>query len=469
MKKDPSLWRLLLPIITGLFIWFLPTPYSVDVNAWGLLSIFVGTILLVMSGAMPMGAGTLLGLTVAVATKILTFEQAFIGYQSKITWLILIAFFIAQGFLQTGLGRRIAYLLISVLGKKSLGLGYGIVFVDFILSPVVPSAAARSGGLVFPIVQSLSHALGSKPNDGTAKKIGRYLILVAFQSAPITSAMFLTAMAANPLAAKFGLELGVNLTWATWAYAAIIPGLINLIAMPVLMFKISPPEIIDTTSAITIAKTELAKMGKMKQKEKNMLICFMGLLILWCFGSFFNITATAAALIGLAFLLISKTLAWKELLGIPIAWETFIWFGAIIGLAKGVSDGGVPHWFAQTTATSLENLSWPIAVLILFLIYFYSHYFFASSAAQIGALFLPFVMCATALGAPALGVVALFAFGSNIFGGITHYSLGPAPILFGAGFVTLKEWWRVGFIFSVINIIIWLGVGSIWWKIIGIY
>ena len=469
MKKDLASWRLLTPIIAGLVIWFLPTPASVDAQAWALLSIFVGTILLVMLGAMPMGAGTLLGLTTAILTNALSFERAFLGYQSKITWLILVAFFIAQGFLQTGLGKRISYLLISVFGKKCYGLGYGIVFADFFLSPVVPSAAARSGGLVFPIVQSLSHALGSKAEDGTANKIGKYLILVAFQSAPITSAMFLTAMAANPLAAKFGLDVGVTLDWPTWAYAAIVPGLVNLMLLPILMLKISPPEIKDTTGAVIHAKNELKKMGKMSRPEKNMSFCFISLLILWCFGSFFNINATTAALMGLIFLLLSKTLKWKELLGLSIAWETFVWFGAIIGLAKGVSDGGVPDWFAKMVASSLSGVSWPIAVLILFLIYFYAHYFFASSTAQIGALFLPFIMSAITLGAPALLVVAVFAFGSNIFGGITHYSLGPAPILFGAGYVSLKEWWKIGFIFSVINIIVWLGVGSIWWKFIGLY
>ncbi len=469
MNKYMPSWRLLLPIALGLLIWLLPTPQAITAPAWGLLAIFVGTILLVMTGAMPMGAGTLLGLTTAVVSNVLTFERAFVGYQSKITWLILIAFFIAQGFLKTGLGKRIAYLLISVLGKKNWGLGYGIVLADFFLSPVVPSVTARSGGLVFPIVQSLSHALGSKAEDGTARRIGKYLVLVAFQSAPITSAMFLTAMAANPLAAKFGLELGVNLDWPTWAYAAIVPGLVNLMIVPILMLKISPPEIKDTNSAVAHAKGELQKMGKMSGPEKNMFICFVSLLILWCFGSFFHINATAAALMGLIFLLLTSTLKWQNLLKLTNAWETFIWFGAIIGLAKGISDGGVPAWFAQMVSSSLGGLSWPIAVAVLFLIYFYAHYFFASSTAQLGALFLPFVMSATALGAPAVLVVALFAFGSNIFGGITHYSMGPAPILFGAGFVPLKEWWRVGFIFSMVNIVIWLGVGSIWWKFIGLY
>jgi len=472
------MWRFLLPIVVSLLIWYLPSPDSITNEAWNLLAIFIGTILLVMTGAMPMGAGTLLGLTVSVLTKTLSFERAFLGYQSKITWLILMAFFIAQGFSKTGLGKRIAYILISKLGQSSLGIGYGIVLSDFFLSPVVPSAAARSGGLIYPIVQSLSHALGSRAEDGTANKVGKYLILVAFQSAPITSAMFLTAMAANPLAAKFGIEVGVEVTWPLWAYGAIVPGLINLFMLPWLMLKLCAPELKDTSSAIMMSKKELKKMGHMSINEIYMSVCFIGLLTLWCLGSYLNasflgkyihISSTLTALIGLMFLLLTKTLKWKDLLSVSVAWETFIWFGAIIGLAKGISSGGIPKWFADISSNALSIYSWPFALLILFLIYFYAHYFFASSSAQIGALFLPFVVSAIALGASPLLVVMLFAFGSNIFGGITHYSLGPAPILYGGGFVSLKEWWKIGFIFSVINIVIWIGVGSVWWKIIGFY
>ena len=80
-----------------------------------------------------------------------------------------------------------------------------------------------------------------------------------------------------------------------------------------------------------------------------------------------------------------------------------------------------------------------------------------------------FLAVAVAAGAPvylaAIGLAVL----SNIMAGLTHYSTGAAPIFFGAGFVSQKDWWRIGFLCSVINFVIWIGIGSIWWKLLGIW
>jgi len=35
--------------------------------------------------------------------------------------------------------------------------------------------------------------------------------------------------------------------------------------------------------------------------------------------------------------------------------------------------------------------------------------------------------------------------------------------------VTLKEWWSIGAIMSVVNLVIWIGAGLIWWKVLGYY
>mgnify|MGYP000290697872 CR=1 FL=1 len=47
---------------------------------------------------------------------------------------------------------------------------------------------------------------GSDPADGSARRIGGFMMLSGFQINIITSAMFLTAMAANPLAAELALD-----------------------------------------------------------------------------------------------------------------------------------------------------------------------------------------------------------------------------------------------------------------------
>merc|ERR1712054_7690 len=154
---------------------------------------------MILLQALPMGAATLTGLTLTILTKTMTFDAAFSGYKNAVPWLILVAFFIAHGFIKTGLGARVAYKFITILGKRTLQLAYALVLTDLTLAPVIPSLTARTGGVIFPIVKSLAAAFNSTPENNTSRKIGSYLIMVVFQCTVISASMFLTAMAANPL------------------------------------------------------------------------------------------------------------------------------------------------------------------------------------------------------------------------------------------------------------------------------
>ena len=128
----------------------------------------------------------------------------------------------------------------AALGKRTLGLGYGLIATDLVLAPAIPSNTARAGGIVFPLVKASATAFGSKPDDGTAHRIGAFLIQAAFQGNVVTSAMFLTAMAANPLAAKLAAQMHINISWGQWAIAAAVPGLASLILVPLSIYKLIP-------------------------------------------------------------------------------------------------------------------------------------------------------------------------------------------------------------------------------------
>ena len=86
-----------------------------------------------------------------------------------------------KGFVKTGVGRRIALQFVKLFGKKTLGLAYSLVGVDLILAPATPSNTARAGGIMFPIIKSLSESFGSSPKDGTERKMGAFLIFTEFQ------------------------------------------------------------------------------------------------------------------------------------------------------------------------------------------------------------------------------------------------------------------------------------------------
>jgi len=103
------------------------------------------------------------------------------------------------------------------------------------------------------------------------------------------------------------------------------------------------------------------------------------------------------------------------------------------------------------------------------LVYFYSHYGFASTTAHVTAMFPAFLAVAVAVKAPPYLAALTFAFFSALNAGITHYGTGPAPIYFNAGYLDQKTWWKLGLIISFVNIVIWIGVGFPWWKVLGLW
>lgn len=464
-----NLLPLLITIGIGVVLWFVPPPAGVEIAAWHLLAIFVATIVGLILKPLPMGAVAITGIMATALTGTLSVGDALSGFGNSVIWLIVLAFFIARGFIKTGLGSRIAYLFVSLLGRKTLGLGYGLIATDLVLAPAIPSNTARAGGVVFPILRSLAEAYKSRPDDGTANKIGAYLTITAFQGTVITSAMFLTAMAANPLAAKMAGDMGIEITWGGWALAALVPGLLSLLVIPFLLYKLYPPEIKETPNAAKMAKDELAKMGTIKLNEWLMLFAFVLLLVLWIFGSQLSVSSTTAAMVGLSLLLLSNVLTWDDVLNERGAWDTLVWFAALVMMATFLNSLGLIPWFSQMVGGYFEGVNWLWAFLGLSLIYFYSHYFFASNTAHVSSMYAAFLAVAVAVGTPPVLAALVLAFFSNLFSSMTHYGTGPAPVLFGSGYVGIGPWWRLGFIVSVVNIVIWLGVGGTWWKVLGLW
>ena len=463
-----NLLTLLFCFVIGASFWFIEPPAGLKPQSIHLLGIFVFTILGIIKKPLPMGAIAILSIAFVLITNTLPFEQAFSGFANPTVWLIVCAFFISRGFIKTGLGERVAYYLMGKMGKTSLGMGYGMALTDLILAPAIPSVTARTGGIIFPIVSSLARGFDSLPHDHP-RKLGAYLMQVVFQGSLITSAMFLTAMSGNPLVADLAAHVGVKITWGGWALAASLPGLLSLGLMPYLLFKLYPPEVKYTPDAPALAKKKLAALGKMTKPEWLMLSTFVLLVVLWIAGPLIAVDAVTTAFIGLIFILLLQVLSWSDILSEKSAWDTLIWFASLVMMATYLNKLGLTQYFSDWVVHSMTGFQPLVAYLILSLIYFYSHYFFASSVAHIGSMYPAFLLLMISFGTPPMIAALSLGFFSNLFGGLTQYSSGPAPIIFGSGYVKLLTWWKLGFIFSVVNIMIWLGIGSIWWKFLGLF
>lgn len=472
-------------VATILLIWFVvPVPDGVTENAWHLLALFVGTVVAIIGKAMPIGAIAVLAITLVALTGVTNespsgaIKDALSGFSNSLIWLIGIAIIISRGLVKTGLGNRIGYYFITLFGKKTIGIGYALALSELVIAPVTPSNTARGGGIIHPIMKSIATSFGSSPDDGTSRKIGHYLALVNYHINPITSAMFITATAPNPLIVKLIADAtgaNISITWGTWALAALLPGLVCIALVPLVVYAIYPPEIKRTPDAKDYASSKLAEMGPMSYDEKVMIGVFSLLLILWAgvpamlFGSAYAVNTTAVAFLGLSILLITGVLSWEDVLKEKSAWDTVIWFSALVMMATFLNTLGLVGWFSSVVESNIADFGfdWGVSVVILVAVYFYAHYFFASTTAHITAMFAAFYAAGLALGAPPLYLGLLLAGASSLMMSLTHYATGTSPIVFGSGYVSMENWWAMGFVMSVVNLLVWGVVGGLWWKVLG--
>ncbi|MGE5672882.1 MAG: anion permease [Mycobacterium leprae] len=459
-----------LVILIGLILWFLPPAGKLTPAAMHVIAIFIATILGLILQPLPQGAVVILGVAVTAITGTLSIGDALNGFQDSTVWLIVTAFLFARGFIKTGLGRRIAFLLVRAFGKSTLGLGYALTLADAVIAPATPSNTARAGGILFPIIRSLSSALGSEPGP-TANKVGAYLLYNEFQVNLITAAMFFTGVAPNSMIASLAKKtFHYDITWMGWFVAAVVPGVICLIILPYITYKLFNPEMKTAPEAPKIAQAELDKMGPMSKGEISMLLVFLLTLILWATGQWTNFNATAVALAGVGILLLTDVINWNDALSEKGGWDALIWFGGLVSLANGLSKLGVITYLADTLKHSLGGVgSWVIGFALLVIAYQYSHYFIASMTAHATAFYVPLGLVAVSLGAPVPLVALVLGFFNSLNASTTHYGTGPAPILFGAGYVDQSTWWKNGLIISLINLVVWLGVGGLWWHVIGLW
>jgi len=461
-------WRWIIPLLLPAAIWMMPHG-GFDARSWGLLCLFAATICALITR--PVAAGALMIATIATGAllRLFSIQDGLSGYGNVTVWLILAAFLFARGLVVTRLGERIAYGIVKRVGGSPLRLGYAIVLADLVMAPMTASNTARAGGILFPITLNVARVFGSEPGP-TASRIGAFLLLALYHGDLVVSAMFLTACAPNPLVADFVRQgSAVRLSWTTWAVAASVPGVVALTAIPYLMFRLSPPVDLDTAAARTLASERLAEMGPLSGRERGMLIVFCLVLALWIAGDWLAISPTTAALLGVAMLLLVRVLDWRDIVEEKNAWDVFVWFGGLMMLAGQLEKAGFPKVFAQALATAVHGWPWIWALVLMLVVYLYAHYAFASLVAHVTAMFPAFFATAIALGAPPLLAAVAFGVLSNVNAAMTHYGTGPAPIVFGAGYVSQPAWWRIGFIVSLAHLVIWLPIGFLWWKVLGLW
>ncbi|MEY4940275.1 MAG: Tartrate transporter, partial [Verrucomicrobiota bacterium] len=279
----------------------------------------------------------------------------------------------------------------------------------------------------------------------SARKIGAYLMWVAFATTCVTSSMFVTALAPNLLALEFVKKTtGIEISWMGWFMGFLPVGGLLLLLLPWLIFKLYPPEIRASTAVPQWAAKELAAMGRITAREVTMTVLVVMALGLWIFGGRV-IDPTMVALVAISLMLICRVVSWDEILANKPVWNVLVWFATLVALADGLNKAGFVGWFGKNMAALLTGYSPLVVMVLLVALFFLIHYLFASLTAHTTAV-LPVILATGAAvpGMPVREFALLLCFSLGIMGVITPYATGPAPVYYGSGFLPRKDFWLLG-------------------------
>ncbi len=471
-------WRTAVPLAIALVLALIPPPPGLAQHAWYYFALFAGVVAALMTEPLPNAAVGLIGLSSAgLLSRWVLFDPAdqarqgfnivsqtvnwmLSGFASTTVWLVASAFMFALGYQKTGLGRRVALLLVRALGRNTISLGYACAFSDAVMAPFTPSNTARGAGIIFPIVINLPPLYESYPNDPSARRIGGYLMWTSFAACCVTSTLFMTALAPNFLAIEFIQKIAhVDISYGTWMRASLPFALPLLLLLPLLSFVFYRPEVTRSAAASEWAGRELKAMGVVSRPEVMLGVLVVGAILLWVLaGSWMD--PTLSTFVVLSLMLVTGVLTWEDMAKNHAAWSTLVMLASLVTMADGLARAGFIKWFASFVAAHIGGMPPGLMIMVLVAVYFLSHYMFASLTAHTTAM-MP-VMLGVGLAIPGMPAAQLamgLAMTSGIMGVITPYATGAAPPYYNSGYIPSGDFWRLGAIFGLIFLAALLGIG----------
>ena len=449
------------PFVLALGIWFAPVPAGLTIPAWHLFAVFAASIACVLVGSFPLLTASMVAVGTIVLTGTITPAQAFSGFANSSVLLVVIAFIVAQAVVKSGLGRRISLLMVSRFGSSALGLAYSIVLTDAAIAPAFPSNTAR-GGVLFPIVLSVSKGAGSEPDDPEGRRLGGYLMFCSMAGLAVSSALWMTATSCNPIGIQIVQKAGFEIGFGSWLLASCVPTLVAIAMLPFLVFKIFPPGVGATPEAPGAARKDLASMGSMSRNELITAAIFALMIAGWVLGSQLNINATSVAFLGFGALMVTGVLTLDDIATQGDTLATFLWLAVLFAMSAQLNELGFMGYVGERLATRLSGLSWPVLYVTLIGLYVGIHYMFVSQTSQVLALLGVFLDVGARGGVPLPLMAFGLLFASSYFSVITPQGGSQNIIFVASGYLKQGELYKLGLITTIAYMVAYVMVGTPW-------
>jgi DASS family divalent anion:Na+ symporter len=312
----------------------------------------------------------------------------------------------------------------------------------------------------------MAQAAGATPDREDRQRLGRFLMFSGMASLTLSSALWLTAMAGNPLGAEIAAKYGVNIGFGSWLVAASVPTILGMILVPWILYKVIQPEVTTMPDAPAEAKRSLAKLGPITRNQKVVGFTFLGMVALWALSGTLGIDSTAIAFLGLGVMLATGVLTLGDIAKEGDVLATFIWFASLFTMSDQLNKLGFMEFVGERLVMRLGGLPVPVAAVALVVAYVLLHYLFVSQTAHLLALFGVFLGVGVKLGAsPALLAYQLL-FATNYFAAIAPQASSANLLFVGSGYLSQKDLYRLGALHTGFCVLLYLVVGTPWLMLV---
>jgi DASS family divalent anion:Na+ symporter len=236
-----------------------------------------------------------------------------------------------------------------------------------------------------------------------------------------------------------------------------------------MLYRVFPPGVNETPDAPHAAREALRTMGPLSRDEWITAMVFGLMILAWILAGTLNLSLTAVAIAGLGTLLATQVLTLDDinLQGSTLA--TFLWLAVLFTLSGQLNEMGFMGYVGERLASMLGGVSWPIAYVVLLLLYIAMHYMFVSQSAQVLALLGVFLDVGVQTGVPVhlMGFALLFA--SSYFSTLTPQGGSQNVIFVASNYLTQGELYRLGLLTTLFCMLLFLLIGTPWILWVGRY
>jgi DASS family divalent anion:Na+ symporter len=284
----------------------------------------------------------------------------------------------------------------------------------------------------------------------------------AMASLAVSSALWMTATSANPIAIQVAQQYGINIGFGQWLLAASVPALLIILALPWLLARLFPPGVGSTPEAPAAARKSLAELGTLSRDEWLTAIAFVLMVSGWVFADKLQLNVTSIAFAGLGLLLMTGVLTAHDIATQGDTLATFLWLAVLFALSGQLNELGFMGYVGQRLASHMGGLSWPITYVALVILYVAIHYVFVSQSSQVLALLGVFLDVGIRGGVPPTLMAFSLFFASSYFSVITPQGGSQNVIFVGSGYLTQRELYRLGFLTTLFFLVVYLTIGTGW-------